>query len=40
MVDADFELVGLPHPGEGQKIIEEKFGNWHRWDHQVISMEK
>ena len=40
MVDADFELAGMPHPGEGRRIIEEKFGNWHRWDHQVISMEK
>ena len=39
MVDADLELLGLETPGEGQKIIEEKFDGWHRWDTQVISME-
>ena len=39
MVDADLELLGLEAPGEGQKIIEEKFNGWHRWDAQVISME-
>jgi GDPmannose 4,6-dehydratase len=40
MIDADLELMGLQSPGEGQKIIEERFGGWHRWDHQVISMGK
>jgi GDPmannose 4,6-dehydratase len=30
----------LECPGEGQKIIDEKFGGWHRWDHQVVSMGK
>ncbi len=40
MVDADLELVGLEKPGEGQRIIEEKFGGWHRWDCQVVSMQK
>lgn len=39
MVDADMERLGLPSPGEGRKVLEEKFGNWHRWEHQVISME-
>lgn len=38
MVDADLELVGLPAPGDGRKIIEEKFSGWHRWDDQVVSM--
>jgi len=39
MVDADLELIGLPCPGEGRKIIEKHYGGWHRWDHQVVSME-
>jgi len=40
MVDADLELQGLPCPGEGRKIIEDRFGGWHRWEHQVVSMER
>ena len=40
MVDADLELLGLEKPGAGQKIIEEKFNGWHRWDAQVVSMDK
>lgn len=40
MVDADLELAGLQSPGEGKRIIEEKFGGWHRWEHQVVSMER
>ncbi len=39
MVDADLELMGLESPGEGKKILIDKFGGWHRWEHQVISME-
>jgi len=38
MVDADLELLGLNSPGDGKKIIEERFGDWHRWEHQVVSM--
>ena len=38
MVDADLELAGLEAPGEGQRIIEEKFSGWHRWEDQVVSM--
>lgn len=38
MVDADLELLGMKSPGEGKRIIEERFGDWHRWEHQVISM--
>lgn len=38
MVDADLELLGLEAPGEGKKIIDEKFSNWHCWDDQVCSM--
>ncbi len=40
MVDADLELIGEDCPGEGKKIIDEKFGGWHRWEHQVVSMER
>ncbi len=40
MVDADLELQGLPCPGEGRKLVSERFGGWHRWEHQVVSMER
>ncbi len=39
MVDADLELVGLECPGVGKRIVEERFGTWHRWDRQVLSMD-
>jgi len=38
MVDADLELVGEEAPGDGKKIIQEKFSKWHRWEDQVVSM--
>ena len=37
--DADLELLGLPSKGEGRKIVEERFGGWHRWEDQIQSME-
>lgn len=40
MVDADLELMGMPSPGDGRKIIDEKFDGWHRWEDQVITMDK
>jgi len=40
MVDADLALVGLEGPGDGKKIIDEKFSGWHRWEDQVVSMER
>ena len=40
MMDADLELMGLDCPGAGRQIVEERFGGWHRWDQQVISMGK
>lgn len=40
MVDADLELAGLDSPGDGRKIIQQRFGTWHRWESQVISMER
>jgi GDPmannose 4,6-dehydratase len=38
MVDADLELEGLEAPGEGKRIVNERFGEWHDWGHQVVSM--
>lgn len=40
MVDADLELIGLDSPGEGRMLLEQHHGEWHRWDSQVVSMEK
>lgn len=40
MVDADLELIGLESPGEGRKLLEQHHGKWHRWESQVVSMEK
>ncbi len=40
MLDADLELLGLPCPGEGKKVVAERFaGDWHRWERTVVSME-
>lgn len=39
MVDADLERLHLPCPGEGRQIIEDRFEGWHRWEHQVTSMD-
>ena len=39
MVDADLELMGLPAPGEGKRLLKERFNTWHHWEHQVVSME-
>jgi len=38
MMDADLELIGLEAPGEGKKVVEEKFDDWHNWEDQVVSM--
>ena len=40
MMDADLELAGLDMPGEGKRVLDEKFGNWHNWEDQVVSMER
>jgi GDPmannose 4,6-dehydratase len=40
MVDADLELSGLEPIGDGRRILEEKFGDWHRWESQVVSMDR
>jgi len=38
MVDADMEAVGLQPVGEGLKILEENFTDWHRWETGVTAM--
>lgn len=38
MMDADLELVGLEAPGQGKTIVRDKFGDWHNWEDQVVSM--
>ena len=38
MVDADMEAIGLTPPGEGKKILEEKFMGWHQWDNSVKAL--
>ncbi len=40
MVDADLEFLGLPCPGDGKRILQANFNGWHRWEHQVVSMER
>jgi GDPmannose 4,6-dehydratase len=40
MVDADLELIGLTAPGGGKSVLENKFGDWHHWKDQVVSMER
>lgn len=40
MVDADLELIGLESPGDGKKILANKFDGWHHWKDQVVSMER
>ena len=38
MVDADMEALGLEPPGEGRRIMDEKFDDWHRWDTGVTAV--
>ncbi len=40
MMDADLELLGLEVPGEGKRLLAERFDGWHRWEDQVISMDR
>ena len=35
MVDADMESAGLQPIGQGNKILEAKFGDWHQWKGAV-----
>jgi GDPmannose 4,6-dehydratase len=38
MVDADLEMVGLEPIGEGIRILESTFGDWHRWESSVTAV--
>ncbi len=38
MMDADLELIGMDAPGDGKKIVEDKFDDWHNWEDQIVSM--
>ena len=40
MVDADLEMVGLDPIGEGMRILEDNFGDWHRWENGVTAVIK
>jgi GDPmannose 4,6-dehydratase len=40
MVDADMEIVGLSPPGEGRQVLKERFDEWHKWETEVIAMER
>lgn len=35
MVDADVEAMGITPKGAGRSILEDKFGEWHRWSGSV-----
>jgi GDPmannose 4,6-dehydratase len=35
MVDADLEMAGVKSPGAGETVVQEKFGDWHRWPETV-----
>ncbi len=35
MVDADLEAAGQRPLGEGRRILQERFGSWHRWTNAV-----
>jgi GDPmannose 4,6-dehydratase len=38
MSDADMEAAGLEPVGEGLKVLEAKFDDWHRWDTGVTAV--
>jgi GDPmannose 4,6-dehydratase len=38
MVDADMQSAGLTPVGEGLRILEAKFGDWHRWESSVTAV--
>ena len=40
MVDADMESIGLEPIGEGLRILEENFSDWHRWETGVTAVLK
>ena len=40
MVDADIAALGETPPGEGKRILQEKFTGWHQWDSSVTAALK
>jgi GDPmannose 4,6-dehydratase len=40
MVDADMESIGLQPIGEGLRILEDHFSDWHRWETGVTAVLK
>jgi GDPmannose 4,6-dehydratase len=38
MVDADMQSAGLTPVGEGMRILEGKFGDWHQWHSGVTAV--
>lgn len=40
MVDADMEALGLSPIGEGKRIMEERFTDWHRWDTSITAVQQ
>ena len=38
MVDADIAAQGETPPGEGKRILQEKFTGWHQWDTGVKAL--
>jgi len=40
MVDADVAAQGGTPPGEGKRILQEKFTGWHQWDNSVAAALK
>jgi GDPmannose 4,6-dehydratase len=38
MVDADLEEAGMTPVGEGHRILQAKFGNWHHWSNSVTDV--
>jgi GDPmannose 4,6-dehydratase len=38
MVDADLQAEGLEPVGEGLRILEARFGDWHRWESSVTAV--
>jgi GDPmannose 4,6-dehydratase len=38
MVDADMEAFGMQPIGEGLRILEENFSDWHRWETGVTAV--
>ena len=40
MVDADMEAIGLEPIGEGKRIMEERFTDWHRWETSITALHQ